>query len=322
MFGYVRPNKGELLVREFARFRAVYCGICKEISRSYGQIPRVALTYDITMLGVLMISLSEEETKESMERCMLNPVQKRPMLQSSRILHRCAALSVLLSYEKFMDEIADRNPVVGNLGKLLLKKAAGNAAQEFPTDAAAIFQGLEKLRKIEKSEKQSSVHHAADGQDTPQTPGRPDISDNPAEMDQDGMEPDYLLAASMFGEVLQIVFQESFQSSFPSEKHRDSLIQGIGRLGYHMGRWIFILDAVDDYEEDIKKKNWNPFMSMSKDIARETALKILIASEEEMDRIAALLPYKQDAGIISNIIQQGLSATRQKIFLDQKLGKL
>ncbi len=288
MFGYVRPNKGELLVREFARFRAVYCGICKEISRSYGQIPRVALTYDITMLGVLMISLSEEEAKESMERCMLNPVQKRPMLQSSSILHRCAALSVLLSYEKFMDEIADRNPVVGNLGRLLLKNAAGKAEKEYPIDAAAISEGMDKIRKIETSK----------------------------------VESDSLLAASCFGEVLQTVFQESFQSSFLSEKHRDSLIQGIGRLGYHMGRWVFILDAVDDYDEDIKKKNWNPFLALSKETARETALKILIESEEEMDRIAALLPYKQDAGIISNIIQQGLRATRQKIFSEQKLGRL
>ena len=46
MFGYVRPYKPELLVKELTRYQSVYCGICKQIGRDYGQVPRLALGYD------------------------------------------------------------------------------------------------------------------------------------------------------------------------------------------------------------------------------------------------------------------------------------
>ena len=33
----------------------------------------------------------------------------------------------------------------------------------------------------------------------------------------------------------------------------------IGKIGYHFGRWLYIIDAADDYEEDVKKGRFNPF---------------------------------------------------------------
>lgn len=297
MFGYVRPNKGELLVREFSRFRSVYCGICKEIGRSYGQIPRVALTYDITMLGVLMISLSKDSPKEKMERCILNPIQKRPMLADHEILHYCAALSVLLANGKFLDEIQDGSPIIGNLGRIVLKKATRKASKEYPAESKSINDGLKRLRSIEISNKTDNV----------------DMNEVPSLHEA---------AASQFGEILQTVFKEAFSLYFSEDPHKEHLVKGIARMGFHFGKWIFIIDAIDDYDQDIKTKNWNPFKEISKDKARETAQEMLLESEKEMDRIAALLPYNRDAGIISNIIQEGLPLIRQKIFLNQKLGRL
>lgn len=297
MFGYVRPNKGELLVREFSRFRSVYCGICKEIGKSYGQIPRVALTYDITMLGVLLISLSKDSPKEKMERCILNPIQKRPMLTDHEILHYCAALSVLLANGKFLDEIQDGRPLIGNLGRLILKKANKKASKEYPIESNAINAGLKKLRIIETS-------NLANTADMKVAPSLHDA------------------AASQFGEILQSIFRQAFSLYFSEDPHEEHLIKGIVRMGFYFGKWIFIMDAIDDYDQDIKKMNWNPFKEITKAKAYETAQEMLLESEKEMDQIAALLPYNRDAGIIRNIIQEGLPLIRQKIFLNQKLGRL
>ncbi len=296
MFGYVRPNKGELLVREFSRFRSVYCGICKEISRSYGQLPRIALTYDITVLGLLLISLTQEGPKEIMARCILNPVKKRPMLTDHVILHRCAALSVLLAYGKFQDEILDGNPVIGTAGKLLLKRAAKTASSEYPVEAVVIQTGLRQLREIEKT-------------------------DRKCDRTKDAVLP-YETASAEFGSILRIVFKESFRSYFGQEHHRESLLEGIAQLGFHLGRWIFIIDAIDDYEQDKRSKNWNPFMRGTWEEAQTAAGELLLDSESRLDRIAALLPYTRDANIISNIIQDGLPTVRKKVFLRQKLGRL
>ena len=53
MFGYIRPQKGELLVREFEQYRGVYCGLCKQLGKSYGFAARMTLSYDCTFLGLL-----------------------------------------------------------------------------------------------------------------------------------------------------------------------------------------------------------------------------------------------------------------------------
>ena len=46
MLGYVKIDKGELKVREYEVYCGYYCGICKSIGRRYGQLPRMALSYD------------------------------------------------------------------------------------------------------------------------------------------------------------------------------------------------------------------------------------------------------------------------------------
>ena len=32
-----------------------------------------------------------------------------------------------------------------------------------------------------------------------------------------------------------------------------------GRMGFYFGKFIYLLDAYDDVEEDVKKGNYNPF---------------------------------------------------------------
>ena len=32
------------------------------------------------------------------------------------------------------------------------------------------------------------------------------------------------------------------------------------RLFYALGKWVYLIDALDDYEKDLKKKNYNPFV--------------------------------------------------------------
>lgn len=297
MFGYVRPNKGELLVREFARFRSVYCGICKSISKTYGQFPRLSLSYDITMLGVLLISLAEDEPKEKMARCILNAVTRKPMVVQNEILNQCAALSIMLAYGKFEDEIRDKKPIAGTAGKQLFRKAYLKAAKAYPEEALIIKNGLKKLNIIE-DEKEGKIEEI---------------------QSDDAL---YIRAAAAFGEILESIFNKFFMTFFKDENRKDLLLKGVSRMGYYIGEWIFIIDAVDDYEQDMKNKSWNPFMYNSQEDSKKIAQELMTGYETQIDQIAALLPYRRDAGIVSNIFQNGLPTIRQKIFADQKLGRL
>ena len=62
MFGYVRPFKGEMLVKEYDAYKGVYCQLCRALGKYYGFPMRLTLSYDCTLYA--------EHAKEiSIDRC-------------------------------------------------------------------------------------------------------------------------------------------------------------------------------------------------------------------------------------------------------------
>lgn len=53
MFGYVTANKPELKIREFARYKGYYCGLCHTLLENHGRRGQMTLTYDMTFLVIL-----------------------------------------------------------------------------------------------------------------------------------------------------------------------------------------------------------------------------------------------------------------------------
>ena len=49
MFGYVRPFKGEMLVKEYDAYKGVYCQLCRALGKYYGFPMRLTLSYDCTL---------------------------------------------------------------------------------------------------------------------------------------------------------------------------------------------------------------------------------------------------------------------------------
>ena len=54
MFGYVRPNRDELKVRQLRDYEALYCGLCSSLGRRHGFFARFFLNYDFTFLAMLL----------------------------------------------------------------------------------------------------------------------------------------------------------------------------------------------------------------------------------------------------------------------------
>ena len=61
MFGFIRPVKPELRVREVDRFQAVYCGLCHEIKRRYGRMQTWFLSYDMTFLALVLGAVTPDD---------------------------------------------------------------------------------------------------------------------------------------------------------------------------------------------------------------------------------------------------------------------
>ena len=95
-----------------------------------------------------------------------------------------------------------------------------------------------------------------------------------------------------------------------SEKEEQKEI--LSRLGYVLGRWVYILDAADDLEGDIKKGRFNPLIqgdSLSQEkieqIKKDCEMDLNICISEAQDAFMSL-NLKHFKPIIENIIFKGL----------------
>ena len=94
MFGYVTVDKAELKMKDWERYNAYYCGVCKSIGARYGQIPRMILSFDAAFIAVLLAGLSEEGAGEdgaagdyslSKERCIAHPVKEKLVVREPAV---------------------------------------------------------------------------------------------------------------------------------------------------------------------------------------------------------------------------------------------
>lgn len=108
--------------------------------------------------------------------------------------------------------------------------------------------------------------------------------------------------ATHFGELLAAVF--AYDLSGESEV--------IAReMGFHLGKWIYIMDAADDYTKDKKRGEFNPLPSLDGERLR-TALRLELAAATGAYEL--ITPY--DAGIKSltdNIWYLGMPARIEKV---------
>lgn len=164
MFGFIRPVKPELKVREVERFKQVYCGLCHAIREKYGHFHTAFLSYDMTFMALLLSSLEENEPKIVYKRCAASPVIKKPSCDIDNGIEHAADLSVLLNYHKLEDTIMDEKNVkrsAARVLKIIAKSAYKKAKIKNPKEDKIMSDCLKELSEIEKA-KTASLDIPAD----------------------------------------------------------------------------------------------------------------------------------------------------------------
>ncbi len=93
----------------------------------------------------------------------------------------------------------------------------------------------------------------------------------------------------------------------------------LGQLLYHVGRWIYLVDAVDDLEEDAREGNYNPVALRFPDASnREETLRVSLSGSLSLCRGAfELLPGTAWSEIVANILYLGLPMVENAVFSGQ-----
>lgn len=103
--------------------------------------------------------------------------------------------------------------------------------------------------------------------------------------------------AGFFGEIMAELFVY----------RKDEWEPRLRRMGFFLGKFIYLMDAYEDVEEDLKKGCYNPFAALYREKNFEEdcrmILKMMIA---EASRSFEALPILEDAEILRNILYAGV----------------
>lgn len=272
MFGYVEAHRAELKMKEFYKYKAYYCGLCKVLGEKYGFLGQMTLTYDMTFLIILLSSLYEIESTRDESRCVVHPVKKQKKLYNE-ITEYAADMTIILTYHKFMDDWKDEKSKLGVAGMRALRKSYQKLEKTYPQKCMVIRKALHLLHQCEERGEESL-----------------DVT------------------SRYFGELMAELFV--YRNDVWEKKLR--------KMGFYLGKFIYIMDAYDDIEKDMESGSYNPLklMYMEPDFDKRCRemMNFVLA---ECTRQFEMLPCIEDANILRNILYAGVWNKIDKKQLDE-----
>lgn len=279
MFGYLLPLKSELKVKDYQYFRAYYCGLCNEIKRQYGNLPRFCLSYDLTFIGFLLEGVSSTPLYSSSIKCIKHPFEKTIIANSTNSLTYMAHISILIFDLKLCDNIEDDNSKKSLFFHYILKPSNKKSKDQLKEISFNISHNLSILSSLEKDKTFSSLDEIC--------------------------EP----FSDLMGKMLKD-YPYSFDDDTPA------LRENLYWLGYFIGKWIYLIDALDDLNDDMKNKKFNPFNHLyntnSCDFKTlyisiyETIDFNIINCLSRCSEIIKSIPFKKHYDTIDNVINLGM----------------
>lgn len=259
-------------------YKAVYCGLCRQLGRAFGFPARFTLSYDGTFLALLAMAVAEPEPVIAPGRCPFNPLRRQAVCRENDALAFAADVAALTLRWKFRDDLSDeglaRRALAGG-GMLLTGGAYKKAAARRPEVDAA----LERMTR-----------------------------------DQAALEADHCANLDAAAEPTAKVYSAVLASlAGPDQDQRRVLT----RLGYLLGRYIYLADALDDLDKDRAEGRYNPFAAAcgpgGTGAARERGRGSLFLTIGEVERTYRLLRVRRFGPILENILTLGLMSAAERL---------
>lgn len=297
MLGYIKTYPDELTMREWRRYRAVYCGVCKRLGARHGAFERLAVSYDTTFMALFFLSFVEDEPEAERETCIAHPFNKRLIVKEEKILDFAAGLTCFLAYMTGVDDRMDGEIIKGRLVERFFKSGAHKFESEHPILVLNLSQILSESRDKEKSF-QSLLRLNSEA----------DLKTRMELAEQAANE-----IASDTGLCLALIFQEAAHLLEDNPFADEKMSHLLNLFGQNLGEWIYLMDAYEDKEKDQKANSFNPFAGLKQEEFSNLAPELLSRRIEVVDRTAALFPYYKDAGIVENILHLGLRSEMRRV---------
>ena len=264
MFGYVKAYKPEMKIKHYEEYRGVYCSVCRTLRRRYGVISALTLSYDYTFFAMMRLCTQEAPFCFERKRCPFNPAKK---------CNFCNCENEQLNYTADIAMIMVYYKILDNISD-------GGFFRKLLMYLILPIFGLyyKKARKY-RPEADRIIGGAMKKQ---------------AEVEKNGTA-DIDIAADPTAEAMGALLSLGFDGECE---------RILKRIGYLVGRWIYIVDALDDMSEDEKRNGYNPILLSGK--TPDDIEKTLNMTAAEITAAYDLLNVKSFGSVINNIVYDGL----------------
>lgn len=108
---------------------------------------------------------------------------------------------------------------------------------------------------------------------------------------------------------------------------KDKYSEPAGELAYYLGKWIYLIDALDDFDKDKKKKNYNVFINAYKDAQnkeqlickyKQDLITLFACVLNRVYELTGMLEYKFNHDLTDNVLLKGLTVQTKRIMENEK----
>ncbi|MGN1348707.1 MAG: DUF5685 family protein [Acutalibacteraceae bacterium] len=224
MFGYLKPYKNELKLKQINEYKKAYCTVCYGLRKNIGLFSSLSLNYESVFLYVFLESLSNHSEKLNQIKfsCPINPFKKVKSSVIDQLLEYVSYINYLLVLLKLIDNYRDTKKIIYKfVFNLFSKNKRYQKLQQKYIDIDAKIRLLyDELYKLETNNSQ-----------------------------------DFDKCSATMGEVLFEIVDYYFKlQNIECEKAKI--------FARHLGMYVYLIDAYDDYEKDLKKQTYNPLYAL------------------------------------------------------------
>lgn len=282
MFGYVKVLKDDLKIRDFRTYRKKYCSLCQMLGKKYGMIYRLIISYDMVFL-ILVFENFEKENLSLSFKCPMNLLKKIDVNISVCVGEYCAFINYYLAVLKVKDDVMDENRF---MKKIMLKIFEHNSfykqmLEMYGDELNNLFELMDTVNILEQEN---------------------------AKFDK---------LSNSFGTFFAEIFKIFFDFY---KKDTEEINPDLYMLCFNLGKWIYIMDAYDDYNKDIQSNQFNLLKEILENEDSTEKLrahkKILMINEmliSKMEELFFRISWEKNEAILYNIISEGCMNTYIKI---------
>mgnify|MGYP001186472090 FL=1 len=290
LFGYARPQKLDLTLRQSHHYTAHYCGLCFALAQEYGTLWRALTNFESTLLVMLMSAQAGPDPSFRKTFCPVSAFRRFAIVaEHEGFMAMGAAFTLCMAELKSLDSVRD--------GSLLARPARAMGSRQFAKarhvlaersfDIAPLLQADDRLAQLETEASAAPGSIAFDELTAPTADG--------------------LAHVFTYTGVLTA---------------RDDNYASLARLGRAVGRLVYLGDCLEDLTRDAKHGAFNGLsacMMADKDSAELSlgtadALSYVIARcNVEARNALSQLTLHRYRPIIENIILLGLDARVRRL---------